>query len=88
MARRGFLVTGHRGLSVVRDDFEHHPREPFGVDTDAALEVLNATWGERFRIWHEGGMWHATRRDGEGSPLSCETPDELERAMRGYGGTS
>lgn len=78
-------MTGGRGLSAVRDDLEHHPRDPFGVDTDAALEVLNATWGERFRIWHDG-TWHASRDDGTGLTLSCETPDELERAMRGYGG--
>lgn len=83
MPRKGI---GVRGAGADSAGLEHQPRDPFEAGTGAALEVLNATWGTRFRIWHDG-MWHASRDGGAGLTLSCETPDELERAMRGYGGT-
>ena len=73
------------GAGAVRADLEHHPRDPFAVDTDAVLDALKATWDDAYLIWHEDGSWCARPRTGPVVLLTCETPDELVRAMRGYG---
>lgn len=78
-------MTGGRGL---RGMPERQPRDPFAVDVSAALETLAATWGTTWDIAYANGRWRAQRRDSAGLVLTCETPDELERAMRGYGGSS
>ena len=74
-------------LSAVRADLEHRPRDPFTVGTGAALDALRVTWGEAYLIWHEDGQWCARSRGDARILLTCETPDELVRAMRGWGGS-
>ena len=68
------------------DGLERDPRDPFEVDTEAALDALRVTWGDGWLIWHEDGQWCARSRGDARILLTCETPDELVRAMRGYGG--
>ena len=73
-------------LSAVEAHPERPRQDPFQVDVSAALEALAATWGTTWDIGHVNGLWRAQRRDGTGLLLTCETPDELVRAMRGSGG--
>lgn len=80
-------MTRAQGLRAVAAGLEHQPRDPFAVDISAALEALAAAWGGTWDIAYANGQWRAQRRDGAGLVLTCETPDELVRAMRGYGGT-
>lgn len=83
------------GLEAVRGSLERDPRDgdppgrrdPFTVDVCNALEALAATWGRDWDIAYANGQWRAQRRDRTGLVLTCETPDELVRAMRGHGGT-
>jgi hypothetical protein len=73
-------------LDPVRDELERDPRDPFQVDPGRALDALRLEWGYAYRLdWHEG-LYYAQRTGSggkpEGAPLSGETPDELEQALR------
>ena len=72
----------------LKDHAQPAPRDPFAVDISAALDALAADWGDGWEIAFANGRWRAQRRDGAGLLLTCETPDELVRAMRGCGGGS
>ena len=82
MAGKGIGVTGGRGLSAVRPDLEHHPRDPFAVDVPAALDELSAVWGGIYVIAHVNGMWRAARIDGAPGVLKGISPDDLAVQMR------
>lgn len=58
-------------------------RGVFDVDEDRALEALRLVWGEDYDIGFEGGRWVATSRDGERRTFYGDTPDALNRAIRG-----
>lgn len=73
-------------LTVVRDELERDPRDPFQVDPAAALDALRLEWGHSHHLaWHEG--LYCARRTGPGGkphgpPLTGETPDEIEQELR------
>lgn len=86
-AKRRTRHAAAGALSAVRAHLEHQAiRAPFGADICNVLEALAAAWGGSWDIGHVNGQWRAQRRDGTGLLLTCETPDELVRAMRGWGG--
>lgn len=71
------------GLSAVRDELEHHPRDPFAVAIQPALDELTAQYGEWFDIGYASGWWRATRRGIlTGGVLRELDPGALAVAMR------
>jgi hypothetical protein len=74
-------------MNEYHDHRQQQQRGVFDVDEDRALDALRLSWGDFYDIGRECGQWAASRRDGRGGPLTGETPDELNREMRGDWGT-
>lgn len=75
-----------RGLDDLRSELEHHPRDPFAVDPEQALEALRLEWGHSHSLtWHEG-LYCAQRIGPSGKlyglVLTGQTPDEIEQELR------
>lgn len=70
------------GLSVVRDELERQPRDPFSGNVPSVLAELETDWAGAFELAHDGGWWTAVPRDGAGETLRELSPDDLIAAMR------
>ncbi len=59
-------------------------QDPFAVDLDAALAVLELTWSDAgyHAFSAGGGPWCAVSSAGE--VLTGSTPDELDRTIRAH----
>lgn len=73
--------AGRQGLSAVRADPEHTPRDPFRVTASAALDALSIRWSDVYGFGYDGTGWQAWRLDGTGELLQGATPDELSAAI-------
>lgn len=69
------------GLNLIRAALEHHPRDPFAVDTGRAVDALKIQWGDSYRIKACEDGYEATRRHGPRVALTAPTPDALAKAM-------
>ena len=60
------------------------PGDPFAVDEDAALAELELAWSDAgyHAFSADGGTWCTVSSAGE--VLIGDTPDELDRAIRGH----
>jgi len=60
---------------------ERHPRDPFAVDREHALDAIRLDWGSRYVLGADlNGMWWGLRRDGRPG-VSAGSPDALLAAI-------
>lgn len=53
-----------------------------GGTAGEALEALEFGWGDAYEIWHDGGDWHARRRDGLGGVITAGDAEGLRNQIR------
>ena len=60
---------------------ERHPRDPFAVDREHALDAIRLDWGGSYVLGTDlNGMWWGLRRDGRPG-VSAGSPDALLAAI-------
>jgi len=78
------MPAGRQGLSAVRANLEHKPRDPFAVDVQQVLDALHAEWGHVHVLAYRpdsGRPWQARRCEHPTAILAGATPDELVREL-------
>src|SRR5690242_5808912 len=71
-------------MQMARTAAASGPGDPFAVDEDAALAELELAWSDAgyHAFSADGGTWCTVSSAGE--VLIGDTPDELDRAIRGH----
>ena len=57
------------------------PHDPFAVDEERALGVLQRTWGGIYLCSVNDSKWYGTPVDGSGPAITAPTPGELNTAL-------